>query len=259
MSQKKTITPGLGHSNDPNFTPFSADPSFYQRSTNAPKGTVVSGMGAPRNAFAEESVQPHQPIQQQSGKPVVGFLYSISRTSMGEYWPLHIGANTIGQSSDCDIVLREGTVSAHHAEIIIRVMKNPVKTTASIRDLSSTNGIMVNGISMDIAESKKCNNGDIVIIGDNYELLFILIDSSELKLSVSENFIPVANEETNMYKGEDSVEPGKTRPFQSPAFGNPAFEGGGWDSLSERGYQGSKPTVGINGGVGTEPGGTVGM
>ena len=50
--------------------------------TNA---TNVSGMRA-------------QQARPASGKPVVGFLYSISKTAAGEFWPIHIGQNTIGQN-----------------------------------------------------------------------------------------------------------------------------------------------------------------
>ena len=246
MSQKKTVIPGLEPSKDPNFSPFSADPSFYSRSANAQKGTVVSGFGNFSGNNAKEA-PPHQPAQQQTGKPVVGFLYSISRTAVGEYWPLHLGPNTIGQSSDCDIVLREGTVSAHHAEIIIRKLKNPVKTIASIKDSRSTNGTMINGESLDLYEPRKCSSGNIITIGDNYQLLFILIDTNEFGLSESKNFIHIANEDADAFIGEESAEPGNTRSFMG--FTGPAQEM----------YQGSKPTVGLNGTLGTEPGGTVGM
>lgn len=58
-------------------------------------------------------------IARPSGKPIVGFLYSISRTGIGEYWPLHIGQNIIGNGPDCDIVLGEGTVSHKHANLHI--------------------------------------------------------------------------------------------------------------------------------------------
>ena len=247
MSQKKTVIPGLEPSNDPNFSPFSADPSFYSRSANTPKGTVVSGFGDPSGISNAKAEKVHQTVQHKKGKPVVGFLYSISRTAMGEYWPLHLGPNTIGQSSDCDVVLREGTVSAHHAEIIIRNLKNPAKTIASIKDSSSTNGTMINGESLDLYEPRKCSNGNIITIGDNYELLFILIDANELGLSESEKFIHIANENADAFIGEESAESGNTRPFMG--FAGPVQEG----------YQGSKPTVGLNGNLGTEPGGTVGM
>lgn len=129
MSQNKTVVPGMedgnsygnAHSND-----------FYSRNTNvrsASQGTVVPGMenmndqvhqGQGNHGDNKHSVH-------QTGKPVVGFLYSISRQGIGEYWPLYQGQNTIGSSPKCDVCLREGTVSGDHAVDVIRKMKNPEK------------------------------------------------------------------------------------------------------------------------------------
>ena len=87
MSQNKTVVPGMedgnsygnAHSND-----------FYSRNTNvrsASQGTVVPGMenmndqvhqGQGNHGDNKHSVH-------QTGKPVVGFLYSISRQGIGEY------------------------------------------------------------------------------------------------------------------------------------------------------------------------------
>ena len=50
-----------------------------------------------------------------TSRPVIGFLYSVSRTAGGEYWPVCLGENTIGRADDCDVCLKEMTVSEHHA------------------------------------------------------------------------------------------------------------------------------------------------
>ncbi len=125
-----------------------------------------------------------------SGKPVVGFAYSISRSPVGEFWPLHVGQNTIGKDPSCDIVLNEGTVSAEHAVLVVRKMKNPEKVIASVSDARSTNGTMINGMSLGF-QAEECKNGDIITIGDNYELYIVLVDVAELGLKVSENFVHV--------------------------------------------------------------------
>ena len=49
-------------------------------------------------------------VQTNAEPPVVGFLYSVSKRGITEYWPLHIGGNTIGQSNGNDIVLHENTM-----------------------------------------------------------------------------------------------------------------------------------------------------
>ena len=200
MSQNKTVVPGLESGNvstgmgGNNFNPYAREASA------APKGTVVPGMkfAGMGNEHVKAEPKAHQPSNNQvmSGKPVVGFLYSVSRTSAGEFWPLHIGPNTIGQSADCDIVLPEATVSARHADIMVRKMKNPVKVIASISDSRSTNGTMLNGESLAF-DAVGCKSGDVITIGDNYELLLILIDVNDLGLKVSENFIAVEETDPN--------------------------------------------------------------
>lgn len=122
--------------------------------------------------------------------PVVGFLYSISRQGVGEFWPLHIGSNKIGRTADCDICLAEQTVSERHASLNIKQLKSTRKILASIRDEGSKNGIYVNEDELDY-DSHPVKNNDIITIGDNYKLLLILIDAEEMGLSIAENFQPV--------------------------------------------------------------------
>ena len=97
--------------------------------------------------------------------PVVGFLYSISRKGIGEYWPLHLGTNTIGRSEDNDICLKEMSVSSKHATLSIKQMKSTHK------------------------ENHTCKANDIITVGANYKLLLILIDAEEYGLSVAEEFV----------------------------------------------------------------------
>lgn len=117
MSQNKTVIQGL-ESPDPRDNKSQAN-SFYARNTNAPasaRGTVVPGMNDSNIVPQPQSFSGAVPSQEsavtnnmqraaQTGKPIVGFLYSISRTPLGEFWPLQIGRNTIGQNEDCDIRL----------------------------------------------------------------------------------------------------------------------------------------------------------
>ena len=95
----------------------------YSRGSNGTEGTVIPGMegcapgvksGSKNNATKE---------------PVVGFLYSISRQGIGEYWTLHLGKNTIGRSDKCDVSLKERTVSELHAALNIKQMKSDRKST----------------------------------------------------------------------------------------------------------------------------------
>lgn len=259
MSQNKTVIQGLEPGNANASNNFGGESSgFYSRSgqSNA-RGTVVPGMmvhegGA--NANVPQSGQ-SKPRTINPGKPVVGFLYSISKSPAGEFWPLQIGRNTIGQGSDADICLLEGTVSINHAVLVVRQIKNTGGIIAAITDTQSTNGTMLNGETIGFS-AVECHNGDIITIGDNYELFLILVDSAKLKLSVSPNFIPV--------ESEDEVDD----PEDIPNFPGGATNPGGfeqpYDGPSPWGTNGYNPasggTVGMDGSMtGNNHGGTIPM
>lgn len=72
---------------------------------------------------------------------------------------------TIGRSRDCDIVLEDSSVSRRHAELRPR---DPHAWT--IEDLGSTNGVRVNGRSIERGEHE-LNDGDSIGVGST-ELLF---------------------------------------------------------------------------------------
>ena len=173
MSSKKTIIPGMEEYNErPNFQTPQSNVSL--------KSNPVSRSMAPNK------------------KPIVGFLYSVSKSLAGEFWPLKIGSNSIGRSPECDIVLSEGTVSEQHAELVVRQMRNPEKIIASVSDARSTCGTMINGESLGF-EPRECFSGDIITIGSYYDLYFILIDAKEIGLNVCAEFIPT-NANANVHQ-----------------------------------------------------------
>lgn len=261
MSQNKTVIQGLEPADGTTrMEPGGARPNFYARNERpAARGTIVPGMMdvsmSSSAAASDSSSTTQQPTGRAflSGKPVVGFLYSVSRTAVGEFWPLHVGQNTIGQSPTCDIVLPEGTVSAEHAVLVVRKMKKPEKVIASISDARSTNGTMLNGESLGFS-AVECKNGDILTVGDNYELYLILVDVAELGLAVNENFIPVqVGEEEDDMNDPGPFDPGMTRPGDDyPGYAGPIPPAFG-------GYSPAGGTVGLDGTTQQNKGGTVGM
>ncbi|MCM1521575.1 MAG: FHA domain-containing protein [Muribaculaceae bacterium] len=192
MSSDATKVPGLGNQG-PDYQDFYNRPQAAPGQgmpRQTPKGTVVPGMN---NVYAPQ-VQEQQPMAAAvPSVPVVGFLYSISRQGVGEYWPLHVGSNKIGRSADNDVVLGELTVTDRHASLNIKQLKSTGKLLASIRDDGSKNGIYVNDEELDY-DMHPVKNHDIITIGNNYKLLLILIDAQDMGLSVAENFQPVAVE-----------------------------------------------------------------
>ena len=246
MSQNKTIIQGLEPETNFGGAPNRASSNnFYSRGnySSVARGTVVPGMseaqsGAPSsNTEPTPAPQPRRVVQQ--GKPIVGFLYSISRSRAGEYWPIQLGKNTIGQAESNDIQLAEGTVSTNHAILLTRQIKDGI--IASIKDDQSTNGTMINGEPLGFG-AEECHDGDIITIGNHYEFALVLIDAEKRGLKVSQDFIPI----------EVESEPDESDDI--PAFSGGITRPGGFDPYNDG------PTAWGNNGGGYSPvNGTVGM
>lgn len=121
--------------------------------------------------------------------PLVGFLFSVSRTAFGEYWPLYAGKNTIGRSSESMVCLSDPQVSEEHAMIVVQDRfenNHKAGVTVYLRDNASTTGTMLNKNSVMI-DPLVCKHGDIINIGPNYELYLILVDVALLGLTQNPN------------------------------------------------------------------------
>lgn len=184
MDNNSTFVPGINNAGElvENFNPY-AQPG-------GGSGTYVPGMQAKIASTPGEQPIVSSPVLQ-GNRPVVGFLYSISNGGNREYWPIYVGSNVIGRDSDVDIQLNEATVSGKHAEIRVRELRTGGGLTATIQDLGSKTGILVNEQDPGY-EQVKCANGDSIIVGRNYRMLIILIDAAAAGLSPAEEFIPVA-------------------------------------------------------------------
>ena len=181
MSSNKTIIPGMEEA-------YAEQSNFGKQNAKMQDGTCIP------NPFG---AIPPAPSVVSNQKPVIGFLYSISKSAAGEDWPLRIGSNSIGRSADCDVCLSESTVSEQHALLVVRQMKNPEKIIASICDARSTCGTMINGESLGF-DQRECFNGDIITIGEHYDLYFILIDAKQIGLNVCRDFMGL-HQQSNHY------------------------------------------------------------
>lgn len=253
MSQNRTVFPGMDAQD--NFNGYRQEKSNSASSkSRVDKGTVFPGM---ESASHSDTKFYESTTNTRKNKPIIGFLYSVSRTGFGEYWPLYIGANTIGRSPKNDIVLPEGTVSEEHAILVVRIMRNSQQIDASISDERSTHGSMVNENSIPSTRPLECKNGDVITIGQAYQLYLVLINAKDLGLGLAENFIDAsANleyDEADEFEGprfrssNGSERPTKMQ--QEP----PRFSG-------SSNIRGTAPgTVGMDGGKGPSKGGTHGM
>lgn len=234
MSSNKTIIPGMEES-------YKEQPSSIDNpNNNIQDGTCIP---PPFGTIPNSANMTNQ-------KPIVGFLYSISKSNSGEFWPLRIGSNSIGRAAECDICLGEATVSEQHAVLVVRQMKNPEKIIASICDARSTCGTMINGESLSF-DQRECFNGDIITIGEHYDLYFILIDAKQIGLNVCRGFIPTQNASTGF-----SHQPNIGNPYAAPS-SNRFTQGYEQENLNTQGG-----TVGLNeveNKPATKPGGTIFM
>lgn len=122
-------------------------------------------------------------------RPIVGVLFSISAGSDGELFPLYIGRNLVGRDETCDVCLRESTVSSSHATVLARRQfdeNGEEVVRVAITDNCSTCGTKLNGVDLGY-DKVFCHNGDIITVGENYQLLLTLFDAAD-RLQVSPNF-----------------------------------------------------------------------
>ena len=217
MSTNKTVVPGMVNAYEPqsqtqatwgNSAQQTPQPQPQQAAYNA---TYFPGMPSVNQTAPQGGTTP-QTGAPEIHKTVMGFLYSVSRTSCGEYWPLYMGLNTVGRSTSCSVRLSEATISDNHAEIVIRQMKNPDSVLVSIQDARSTCGTLLNGSSLGF-DPHEMHNGDIITVGEHYELYFILVDTKSLGLAPRQDFIPAAGIATPMQ--------GNMMPNPSMNMGNP--------------------------------------
>ena len=213
MSNNQTVIPGLN-----GMQQASTQPAFYPQGapTITPNSTVIPGVGP--QAFAG---QPVQPQAQSSQGQIFGFLFSVSKTMAGEYWPIMLGANTIGRGSQNSIVLAEGTVSDTHASI--HVISRANKLIVYIKDDESKTGTLLNGTLL--RGEADLNSGDIVTIGEHYELYVVLINATDLGLGVKEEFVAVAQQPSASQFTQAMPQRPMGSPFAGPAQ-RPVMTGG---------------------------------
>ncbi len=186
----KTYVPGV----DDKFSSNAPErPDFSERNT-LNSSSNGNGTYIPDGGKEQGERGPRRVNLNAKDKPLLGFLYSVSRSSFGEFWPVYLGPNVIGRNDTSDIVLHEGTVSGEHATLIVH-QEDDGEVYAGIKDNGSTHGVKVNGKSSHF-DVVGCNNMDVIKIGKSYELLFVLLDAKSLGLKKAENFVEVKQTET---------------------------------------------------------------
>lgn len=186
MTNYRTTVPGAQNENDETRMNQRADRTNFGNSTYQQTSTETNGTRIPGMDDLPHQTGNHQ--DKTTGKPIVGFLISVSRTEEGEFWVLRQGQNTIGSGSNCNIILPESSVSGVHA--VLAVHRNPGdnnKLSVGMMDKGSSNGTFVNGNYIGFNPCQ-CKNLDRIKIG-GYELLLMLFDAVDYDMKKSENFV----------------------------------------------------------------------
>ena len=193
MSQNKTIVPGQRVHSMENLN---VDISEVYKQSASPKTSMKTVVSTAQDDKPQTNSANDTTNQSMTGRsiviqerPIVGFLYTISRTVNGEIYPLYLGRNIVGRSDDCDIQLQENTVSEHHAVIVIRVVGQAEKRLiASITDHNSTCGTTINGDIIDF-DTHIIEDHDHIVVGSAYELVFFKLDVQALRLTQCPHFL----------------------------------------------------------------------
>jgi hypothetical protein len=200
MANYRTVVPGVQNENDGTRINQQRGRGSSEMGGETSR-TMVSGGDSPYNYGG----QPEAGI---GGKPVVGFLVSVSRIEEGEYWVVRQGRNVIGSGSECDIVLNEASVSRTHALLLIHRNPGDNKLNVGIMEGGSSNGIFVNDNYIGF-NSCQCENYYKIKIG-KYELLLLLFDPIEQGMKKADNFIPTGGGSFD-YADRDAYHNDKTR------------------------------------------------
>ena len=220
MSQNKTIVPGVDYDNHNDSQDDLVYGGLYSRSGDDSQRTYVPGMRQqPSSVLPNNSVVSNSPILQNQRennrqivmqeRVVVGVLFSISRGLLGELFPVYLGKNIIGLTPNCDISLKEKTVSPEHA--ILHTRKTETGLEASITDFNSTFGTQVNETDARY-ETIPVKENDIITIGSHYQFVIKFFDMEKCGLAEYLDFEDPSSENIGEYNNITSADVDFYRP-----------------------------------------------
>jgi len=138
----------------------------------------------------QEQEQPQKKSKPDSAKPLVGFLFSYSKTAEGEYWPLFEGKNTVGSHKSCQQALYEQSVSNPHANIFAIRKKGEERLEFRIQDAGSEISTIVDGEQLMVGDVASLKDRSVIQIG-KYNLFCVLIDYVADQMAPNPDFSPV--------------------------------------------------------------------
>ncbi len=112
-------------------------------------GTATAAAPARRTVLISEKRKP----------PVVGWFVALTGEQKGEDFRIRDGQNILGSAPECDIVIRDNTVSSKHASLRYKDGK------FILSDLDSSNGTFLNDRSEAIAR-EEVKDSDFIRLGE---------------------------------------------------------------------------------------------
>ncbi len=212
MSQNKTIVPDVNYDSPQNpAEDWSFYDSLYTRDTSAddnkrtvvgdspsamPAGGTIPGGSAPVGSAAPAAGGRTLAFQE---RVVVGVLYSVSKTLLGEIFPIYLGRNIVGSAPHCDVRLQETTVSPEHAIMQIdRKPDTPGGYAVTINDYSSRYGTYAQGRDGRY-ETLTVADNSIITVGTRYQLLLKLFSAKGFEFRECEEFESTETQATEGY------------------------------------------------------------
>lgn len=143
-------------------------------------GNVELDDGGTRIMSVDEQAAMAHRLPRPNGE-LCGFLFSVSRGVMGEYWPLCMGDNTIGQSEKCSVRLVQQSVADESATLTATRENGKLVMRILGREGLKVNGFCTKGIVT-------CHDRDIISVGEAYQLLLLMADTQRYGLEPAGNF-----------------------------------------------------------------------
>ncbi|MGM9853598.1 MAG: FHA domain-containing protein [Muribaculaceae bacterium] len=163
-------------------------PGWFGRNKDKSGSSTADTAAKPANELRANAIIKVQ------GRTIVGILYTVSRSLLGEIFPIYLGKTTVGSDPSCDICLREQSVLPNHALIVARRIETTdgnIHSSISVSPSVKGAEILVDGAPLD-DDRAYCHNGQNISIGDHYRLAIVTLDPETFNLNTDSAFAPMA-------------------------------------------------------------------
>jgi pSer/pThr/pTyr-binding forkhead associated (FHA) protein len=123
----------------------------------------------PQGSGVDASVDPQDAKTKVVHRGPFGVLISVSPPLCGTRWEIPVQGLAIGRDAECDIVVDDSRVSAHHAQI------RPTDRGVVVVDAASKNGVFLNDAEHRVQGEALLEPGDIVMLSATDAAHFVFV------------------------------------------------------------------------------------